>query len=146
MTGGPMSLNLIVGVPSQDEHTARAITLIRDLGNIYEGSRARPFSRSADNIALSGTEPAPPGQDVGAAPVRQARTILAALYLATASGHDRTGTCGGCTGQPPSACPSFSLETRAYGQVLARLLQPAEASAAIPANQPQAPADREAGQ
>jgi hypothetical protein len=132
-------------------HTARAILLISDLANIYEGSQDHPFGPHIGKPP-SGTEPAPPGPadwDVVLS-ASELNTVVAALDDARLYKRDRVATCTDCIDMSCGNCQGRLQAAHTYAtlaSLLAETAQAARATAAShpgPASQPQA--DREAGE
>ena len=145
-----------------DQHTGRAVGLVGDLARIYEGTQEAP--------AGAYLAPAPPRQP---APEQSAsattssaeaiagagmHTILAALDEASDYKRERAECCADCADQSCATCQHRLETARAYESLAVRLMQAMENSVAEkpppqPADgaprsrlQPQAAADREAGQ
>ena len=136
-------------------HTARAILLISDLAQIYQGSQDHPFGPYISEPPSSPTEPAPPepaAQDAVLIPSGEVKTLLVALDIAADDKRDRAEMCADCADQSCLSCELRLQDAQAYDDLAAQLIQSAEASAAAtthhpePASQPQPAADREAGQ
>jgi hypothetical protein len=132
-----------------NEHTGRAIFLIRDLASIYEGSQDHPFGPYIGEIPPR-PEPVPPEparRDAVTVPAGEVKTLISALIIAADYKRDRAEMCADCADQSCPTCEWRLRDAQAYDQAHAQLLQSAEASAATshpePAAQP--PADREAG-
>ena len=136
-----------------DEHAGRAIFLISDLAHIYEGSQDHPFGPSINELPPR-TEPAPPGPaspDAVLIPPGEVKNLLVALDIAADYNRDRAELCADCTDQSCPSCEWRLRDAQSYDALAAQLIQPAEASADIPARPPETasqppPADREAGQ
>ena len=141
-----------------DEHTGRAIFLIRDLARIYEGSQDHPFGPSVNQVPSLSAPPEPPGRDSRSAvivPASDRTTVLAALDIAADYKRDRAEMCADCPDQSCPACQTRLHDARAYNQVADRMLQAAQAARAAhhgqvephgPPRQPGLAADKEAGQ
>jgi hypothetical protein len=132
-----------------NEHTGRAIFLIRDLAHIYEGSQDHPFGPTVNQPPQ--TEPAPPApatQNTVPVPIGEVKNLLIALDIAADHNRDRAELCADCADQSCSTCDLRLREAQAYDRLYTQLVQQADAAATAthpePAAQPAA--DREAGQ
>ena len=132
---------------ADDEHLGRAVLLISDLADIYEGAQDHPFGQY-NEVSLSRTEPAPEpaAQDAVAVPTGEIKTLLAALDIAADYKRDRAAACADCTSQSCPTCQSRLQHARTYDRLAAHLIQSAEASVTTIASQLEPIADREAGQ
>jgi hypothetical protein len=134
-----------------DEHSGRAIFLIRDLAHIYEGSQDHPFGPTVNQPPQA--EPAPPApatQNTVPVPVGEVKNLMVALDIAADYNRDRAELCADCADQSCPTCELRLREAQAYDRLYTQLTQQADATAAAarpePAAQPQPAADREAGQ
>jgi hypothetical protein len=140
------------------EHTSQAIGHIRHMARIYEGTLDAP--RGGHVVVPSSPPtapqpPGPPGQDAVSISADEAKILLAALDDAAEYKRDRAETCADCADQ---SCPTCQWRLQAagtYDQLAAQMIRTAEASAARqhtpdhaapPSGEPQAAADKEAGQ
>ncbi|MGO8958556.1 MAG: hypothetical protein ACLQFR_14490 [Streptosporangiaceae bacterium] len=131
---------------SDNAHTARAILLISDLAQIYEGSQDHPFGPYLNEIPPRTEPPAPEpaSQDTVLIAAGEVKTVLVALDIAADYQRDRAELCADCTSQSCPACAWRLRDARAYDRLSAQLTQ---ASAVATARLGPAPeADREAGQ
>jgi hypothetical protein len=141
-------------------HTGEAVGLIFDLARVYDGSL--DVRGSAYVASPSSPQPAarPPGradQDAVVVSAAEARTIMAALDVASDDKRNRVAACADCADQSCVSCQSRLEDADAYDRLTAQLLDTAAASrygAARPPEpdrisdisaQPHA-ADKEAGQ
>jgi hypothetical protein len=148
---------------AEDQHTGRAVGLIGDLARIYQGTQEAP----AGAYLVSASQPRQPSSDRPAPTVTSnaeaiagagMHTILAALDEASDYKHDRAESCADCTDQSCGTCQYRLDAAHAYESLAARLMRAMESSMAekpspqptdgAPRNrvQPEAAADREAGQ
>ena len=148
---------------ADDQHTGRAVGLIGDLARIYQGtqeapagayvvSAPRPLRPSSDRPAPDATGSAEAIAGAGM------HTILAALDEASDHKRDRAECCADCADQSCGTCQHRLDSARAYESLAASLMRAMESAAAdkpppqpadgSPRNrtQPEAAADREAGQ
>ncbi len=148
---------------ADDQHTGRAVGLIGDLAHIYEGTQEAP--------AGAHLVPAPQPRQVGAdgltpTAARRAEaiasaevhTILSALDEAADYKRDRAECCADCADQSCGTCQYRLGAAHAYESLAVRLVRAMDAAtpekpssqAAVGAvgkrAQPEASADREAGQ
>jgi len=146
-----------------DQHTGRAVGLVGDLARIYEGTQEAPagayLARAASPRPPSPQPPAPAttssAQAIAGAGMH---TILAALDEASGYKRDRAETCADCADQSCATCQHRLDTARAYDSLAVRLMSAMETSVAEKPSpqpvgstprtrmQPQAAADREAGQ
>ena len=135
---------------SDNAHTARAILLISDLAQIYEGSQDHPFGPYLNEIPSRTERPAPEptSQDTVRIAAGEVKTVLVALDIAADYQRDRAELCADCISQSCPACESRLRDAQAYERLNAQLIQAAEASPAKTARHPVPgpAADREAGQ
>ena len=135
---------------SDTAHTARAILLISDLANIYEGSEDHPFGPYLNEIPprTEPSAPEPASPDTVRIPAGEVKTLLVALEIAADYQRDRADLCADCTSQTCPACESRVRDAQAYDHLSAQLTQAAQAATAATARHPESgPAtDREAGQ
>jgi hypothetical protein len=140
------------------EHQGRAISLIKDLARIYEGTQDHPVGPPIHQAPSPQTEPGPPGQDSRdpvIVPASELKTVLAALDIAADYKRDRAEMCANCPDQSCPACQTRLHDAQAYDQMADQMLQAAEAAPAAhhgqtePAGPPRPSrlaADKEAGQ
>jgi len=148
---------------ADDQHTGRAVGLIGDLARIYQGAQEAP----AGSYVVLESQPRQPGSDRPAPAATSnaetiagagMHTILAALDEASDNKRDRAECCADCLDQSCGTCQYRLEAARTYESLAARLMRAMENSAAekpspqpadgAPRNrsQPEATADREAGQ
>ena len=144
---------------SDNQHTGQAIGLLGDLAHVYEGTRD---ARRSAYVAVPPSPPsaAQPPIRTGPDPVvltsADVSTVVAALDIAADYKRDRAAACADCADQTCLTCQSRLRDAQAYDRLADQILHAAEPSAAAqrpgpdraePArSQPQAAADREAGQ
>ena len=135
---------------SDNAHTVRAILLISDLAQIYEGSQDHPFGPYLNEIPPRTEPPAPEpaGQETVRMAAGEVKTVLVALDIAADYQRDRAELCADCTGQTCPVCESRLRDAQAYDHLSAQLTQASEASPAETARHPEPgpAADREVGQ
>jgi hypothetical protein len=148
---------------ADDYHTGRAVGLIGDLARIYEGTQEAPagaYVVSAPQPRQSSPGRPAPGAINSAEAIAGAgmHTILAALDEASDYKRDRAEYCADCADQSCGACQHRLDAARSYESLAARLMRAMESAVAekslpqpvdsAPRNrvQPEAAADREAGQ
>ena len=146
---------------ADDRHTGRAVALIGDLARIYQGTQETPSGTStmpAPRPAQPAPEQPAPATTVNATAIAGAgmHTILAALDEACDYKRERAECCADCADQSCGTCQYRLDAARAYESLAVRLMRAmestvAEKPSAQPADgarwlQPQAAADREAGQ
>jgi len=142
---------------SNNQHTGEAVVLIWDLARVYDGTL--DVGESACTATPSAPQP-PPGrvdQDTGVVPAAEARTIMAALDVASDHKRDRAAACAECTDQSCRSCQSRLQDADAYDRLTAHLLRTAATSRSAASWPPEADripdtsaqphaADKEAGQ
>jgi hypothetical protein len=148
---------------ADDQHTGRSVGLIGDLARIYEGTQETPASVGSEPAAQQGQ----PGPDPHAPAVTSSTkaivdaemyTILSAVDEAADYKRERAECCADCADQSCGLCQHRLGAARAYETLTVRLVramdadppqkpspQPVADVAARPV-QPQATADKEAGQ
>ena len=135
---------------SDNAHTARAILLISDLAQIYEGSQDYPFGPYFNEIPPRTERPAPEpaGQETVSMAAGEVKTVLVALDIAADYQRDRAELCADCTTQSFPACESRLRDAQAYDRLSAQLSQAAQAFPAATARHPEPTptAGQEAGQ
>ena len=149
--------------PADDQHTGRAVGLIGDLARIYEGTQEAPAGAYVASVPQprrsSPDRPAPAAVSSAEAIAGTGmHTILAALDEASDYKRDRAECCADCADQSCGTCQHRLETARAYESLAVRLMRAmesavAEKSSPQPADgparsrvQPEAAADREAGQ
>ena len=141
-------------------HTGEAVGLIWDLARVYDGTLD---TRASAYVAIpSPSQPAarPPGradQHAVLVSAAEARTIMAALDVASDYKRDRTAACAECADQSCLSCQTRLRDADAYDRLTAHLLETAATSRSA-ASRPSQPdrtpdvsaqphaADKEAGQ
>jgi hypothetical protein len=143
---------------SDDQHTGRALGLVRDVARIYEGTLDAPRGGYVVVPSSPPTAPqpsSPSGQDATIVSADQVKTLLAALEDAAEYKRDRAETCADCADQSCTTCQWRLQAAEAYDQVADQMIRAGEASATRPpphghatpdTGGPPAVADREAGQ
>ncbi len=145
---------------SDNRHTGQAGRVIRDLTQVYEGTRDTPYGTHLDQASPSPhPEPGRPVRQVDPDAViltgTDVSTVLAALDVAADYKRDRAEMCADCPDQSCPACQTRLHDARAYDQMAGQMLQSAEAVQAArysqgePAGSPRQSvlaADKEAGQ
>ena len=116
---------------SDNLHTGEAVGLIWDLARVYDGTLD---TRASSYVAIpSPPQPAahPPGrvdQDAVVVSAAQARTIMAALDVASDYKRDRAAACAECADQSCLSCQSRLQDANAYDRLTAQLLDTATTS------------------
>jgi hypothetical protein len=125
---------------SDNPHTGEAVGLIWDLARVYDGTLD---TRASDYVAIpSPQQPAarPLGradQDAVVVSAAEARTIMAALDVASDYKRDRTGACAECADQSCLSCQTRIRDADAYDRVTAQLLETAATSRSAAASPPE---------
>lgn len=148
---------------ADDQHTGRAVGLIGDLARIYEGTQEAPAGAYVGSVP----QPRQPSSDPPASASTSSaqaiagagmHIILAALDEASDYKRDRAECCADCADQSCGTCQHRLEVARSYESLAARLMramesavaekQPPQPADGTPRNrvQPEAVADREAGQ
>ena len=117
-----------------NQHTGRAIGVIRDLARVYEGTRTPPTAPTSTRPRPRHT-PSPddrPARDPDAVILTgtDVSTVLAALDVAADYKRDRAEMCADCPDQSCPACQTRLQDARAYDQMAGQMLQSAEAAQA----------------
>lgn len=147
---------------ADDQHTGRAVGLVGDLASIYEGTQealAGAYLVPAPRPRQPGPDqPAPAAASAAAIADADLHTILAALDEAAGYKRDRAVCCADCADQSCGICQHRRSAAHAYETLAVRLVRamdavppqrtPLQAVVDVAAGpvQPQAAADKEAGQ
>ena len=144
-----------------DQHTGRAVGLVGELARIYEGTQEAPAGTYlVPEPRQAGPDQARPaaGQNAEAIAAAGMPAILAALDEASDYQRDRAASCADCADQSCGTCQHRLDAARAYDSLATRLQhatsavtpdRPLPQPAGGPPGyrvQPQAAAEREAGQ
>lgn len=145
---------------SGNRHTGEAVVLIWDLARVYDGTldaRASEYVANPSPPQPAAPSPGRADQDTVVVSAAEARTIMAALGVASDYKRDRAAACGDCADQSCPSCQSRLRDADAYERLTARLLETAATSRSAASRPPEPDrisdisaqphaADKEAGQ
>jgi hypothetical protein len=126
---------------TDNQHTGEAVVLIWDLARVYDGTLD---TRANAYLAIpSPPQPAaqPPGRadpDVLVVSASEARTIKAALDVASDYKRDRAAACAECADQSCLSCQARLRDADAYDRLTALMLETAATSRSAACMPPEA--------
>jgi hypothetical protein len=125
---------------SGNQHTGEAVGLIWDLGRVYDGTldtRISAYLASPSPPQSAAPSPDRTDQDAAAVSAAEARTIMAALDVASDYKCDRSAACADCADQSCPSCQSRLQDADAYDRLTARLLETAATSRSAASRPPE---------